>query len=131
MSGAPVDLRVGGQTYKVVASAPRADLERLALRVDDALRAILPPGRQASDQSFILAALALAHDLEKKEAELRRLEERSRAKLTALLARVDETIALFDGETEAAPAEAETAEPAAAEVYVIRKNGQAHSRYER
>src|SRR5687768_5480560 len=38
MGAAPVELRVGGQTYRVVASAEEAELRRLADMVDARLR---------------------------------------------------------------------------------------------
>src|SRR6267154_921484 len=61
MSKGAVELRVGGQTYRVVATAEEADLHRLADVVDDRLRKLTAPGRALSPQSLLLAALALAH----------------------------------------------------------------------
>jgi cell division protein ZapA (FtsZ GTPase activity inhibitor) len=63
MSGAPVELRVGGQTYRVVASAGEEELRRLATIVDARLRAVSPPGRPVSPHALLLAAMSLAHDL--------------------------------------------------------------------
>lgn len=132
VSGVPVDLRVGGQTYRVVSSAPTEDLERLAERVDEAVRAVIPRGRQASDQSFVLAAMHLAHELGEKERELAKLEERYREKLRELLSGVDQALALVGVRPEAdatlAPSEAEQAP---AEVYALRKSGRSSARYER
>jgi len=134
VSGVPVDLRVGGQTYRVVSSAPAEELERLAERVDDAVRAVIPRGRQASDQSFVLAAMRLAHELEEKERELAKLEERYREKLRELLAGVDQALTLVgvrpEGDATLPAAEPE-AEQAPAEVYALRKSGRSSARYER
>jgi cell division protein ZapA len=87
--GTPVELRVGGQTYRVLASAEEAELRRLALIVDERLRSLTAPGRQVSPQTLLLAAIALAHDLEEERTLRRRNEERSREMLRTLLARVD------------------------------------------
>jgi len=103
--GNPVELRVGGQSYRVVASADEADLRRLASVVDARLRSISQPNRQVSAQALVLAAIALAHDLEEERALRRRAEDRSKQMLKALLQRID---AVLD-ETPAEPAEFDTA----------------------
>ena len=92
MSGSPVDLRVGGQTYRVVASAEADELRRLAAIVDSRLRAHTPPGRQISPQSLLLAAMSLAHELEEERARRVRLEARSREMLSSVLSRIDAAI---------------------------------------
>jgi cell division protein ZapA len=89
MSGAPVELRVGGQTYRVVASANEQELRRLADIVDGKLRELTAPGRQISPQSLLLVALALAHDLEEERARRVSVERRWREKLTLMLQRID------------------------------------------
>jgi hypothetical protein len=43
MAGSPVELKVGGQTYRVVASAEEAELKRLADLVDARLRSMSAP----------------------------------------------------------------------------------------
>ena len=132
MSGVPVDLRVGGQTYRVVSSAPTEEIERLAERVDEAVRAVIPRGRQASDQAFVLAAMRLAHELEEKERELAKLEERYREKLRELLSGVDQALTLVGVQPEGdATVPAAEAEQAPAEVYALRKSGRGSARYER
>lgn len=93
----PVELRVGGQTYRVVASADERELARLAEVVDNKLRQLTPPGRTPSPQSILLAALALAHELEEERSRRRELERRSRETLGRMLARIDEVLA--EGET--------------------------------
>jgi cell division protein ZapA len=87
--GTPVELHVGGQTYRVLASAEESELRRLADIVDDRLRSLTAPGRQVSSQTLVLAAIALAHDLEEERSRRRQVEERSRQMLERLLQRVD------------------------------------------
>src|SRR4051812_33841341 len=89
MPKGPVELRVGGQTYRVLATAEEADLHRLADVVDDRLRKLTAPGRAVSPQSLLLAALSLAHDLEDERNRRVRSEQRAREMLSALLARID------------------------------------------
>ncbi|HET9959018.1 MAG TPA: cell division protein ZapA [Polyangiaceae bacterium] len=85
----PVDLRVGGQNYRVLASTSEAELRRLAELVEERMRALTAPGRQVSPQTLVLAALALAHDLEEERAARRAVEERSREMLSSVLQRLD------------------------------------------
>jgi cell division protein ZapA len=87
--GTPVELRVGGQSYRVLASADEMELRRLADIVDARLRALTGPGRQVSPQALVLAAIALAHDLEEERSARRRAEERSKEMLRSLLQRID------------------------------------------
>ena len=89
MGAAPVELRVGGQTYRVVASAEEAELRRLADMVDARLRDLVAPGRQLHPQALLLAAIALAHDLEQERDRRQQVEQRSKEMLTTLLARID------------------------------------------
>ena len=106
MSGTPVELKVGGQVYRVVASSEEAELKRLAEIVDTRLRSIAAPGRQMSPQMMLLAALALAHDLEEERARRVRVESRAKEMLASVLERID---AVLDG-TPAAEHESEVAE---------------------
>lgn len=96
MGAAPVELRVGGQTYRVVASAEEADLRRLADMVDARLRELVTPGRQIHPQALLLAAIALAHDLEKERERRQRVEQRSREMLNRLLTRIDSMLETSD-----------------------------------
>jgi cell division protein ZapA len=106
MSGAPVELRVGGQTYRVVASANEQELRRLADIVDGKLRELTAPGRQISPQALLLVALALAHDLEEERARRVSVERRWRDKLTSMLQRIDAALDATNV-VEEQPAEAE------------------------
>jgi cell division protein ZapA len=68
MAARPVELRVGGQSYRVVSSASAEDLERLAAMVDEKLTSLVPPGKPLTPQSLLLVAMALANDLETERA---------------------------------------------------------------
>lgn len=88
MGRTPVELHVGGQTYRVVASAEENELKQLAEVVDARLRE-LSPGRPVVAQTLLLAAISLAHDLEEERAKSRALEQRSREMLRTVLQRID------------------------------------------
>jgi cell division protein ZapA len=98
MPKGPVELRVGGQTYRVVATAEEADLHRLADVVDERLRSLTAPGRAVSPQSLLLAALSLAHDLEDERNRRIRSEQRAREMLSGLLARIDAALEVDSAE---------------------------------
>jgi cell division protein ZapA len=57
--------------------------------VDARLRELSPPGRQIPPQALVLAAIALAHDLEEERARRASIEERSKQMLSSLLTRID------------------------------------------
>ncbi len=101
MSGTPVELRVGGQTYRVVASSSEDELKRLADVVDQRLRSLTGPGRQVSPHTLLLAALSLAHDLEEERARRTKLEARSREMLGSLITRIDAAISATAERSEA------------------------------
>lgn len=100
-----VELLVGGQRYRVVSSASPEELERLARVVDDKICAIVPPGRTITPQTLLLAAMALAHDLDMERERYAALQRDAGASLSRILGRVDEAIASID-EPSAAPAAA-------------------------
>ncbi|HLV20509.1 MAG TPA: cell division protein ZapA [Polyangiaceae bacterium] len=85
----PVELRVGGQTYRVVASTDETELQRLAQMVDQKLRELSGPNRSIPPQALVLAAIALAHDLEEEREQRRAVEQRSRELLASMLERID------------------------------------------
>ena len=105
MSRSPVELSVGGQTYRVVASAEESELHRLADVVDAKLRELVAPGRHVAPQTILLAALALAHELEDERRRHLEVEQRTREKLSALLGRIDTVLA----ETPLGPAQSPVA----------------------
>lgn len=92
MDGGPVELRVGGQTYRVRASADEDELRRLAEIVDSRLE---PHRKQAhghtvvAPQALLLAAMTLAHELEQERERRRQVEQRAREMLSHVLERVD------------------------------------------
>lgn len=89
----PVELRVGGSTYRVISSASAEELERLAGVVDETLAGISPPGRPMPPQAMLLAAIALAHEVEVQRERADRIAARSREKVSEIIARLDGTIA--------------------------------------
>ena len=101
MAGSPVELKVGGQTYRVVASAEETELRRLADLVDARLRSMSAPGRPISPQALLLAAISLAHDLEEEKRKRAQLETRSKEMLKSVLARIDAAIEASDEKPEA------------------------------
>ncbi len=88
----PVELRVGGNTYRVVSSASPEELERLAVVVDETLAGIAPPGRPMPPQAMLLAAIALAHEVEVQRERADRLAARSREKVSEIISRLDGTL---------------------------------------
>ena len=104
MPKGPVELRVGGQTYRVLATAGEAELQRLADVVDDRLRKVTAPGRSISPQSLLLAALSLAHDLEDERNRRVRSEQRAREMLSGLVSRIDAALEADSAELSAAAA---------------------------
>lgn len=104
--GTPVELRVGGQTYRVLASAEESELRRLADIVDARLRSMTAPGRQVSPQTLVLAAISLVHDLEEERRARKQVEARSREMLSTVLARIDAALEADAGERAPTPSSA-------------------------
>ena len=94
MPGRTVQLRVGGQTYRVVTSASDDELLRLAAVVDEKLAAVVPPGRAISPQAMLLAAMALAHDLEEERSRSAGVAARARSAFGRMLKRVDTALGM-------------------------------------
>lgn len=104
MRSAPVELKVGGQTYRVISSAEEKDLRRLADNVEQRI-CRLAQGRQGGQQALLLAALEYAYELETAERARRELEHRHRTALRAVLGRID--AALAGAPTDATPSAAD------------------------
>jgi cell division protein ZapA len=66
--GRPVGLRIAGQSFKVVGSASEEELHRLAAVVRRKVEELTPPGKAVGPQAIVLAAIALAHELEEERA---------------------------------------------------------------
>ncbi|WP_437633601.1 cell division protein ZapA [Sorangium sp. So ce854] len=89
MARRTVQLRVGGQTYRVVTSASDEELQRLAAVVDQKLATVVPAGRSVTPQAMLLAAIALAHDLEQERTRAAAIAGRARDAFGRILQRVD------------------------------------------
>jgi cell division protein ZapA len=63
-----VEVTVGGQLYRLVASAGEQTLQRCAGLVNDRLRELTGSERGHQPQALLLVAMALAHDLEEERA---------------------------------------------------------------
>lgn len=113
MERSPVELQVGGQKYRVLASAGDDALLRLAALVDRKLREHAGPHLN-SPQGLLLAAMALAHELEEERARRHEVEQRSREVLRGVLSRLDTALDSL-GQTTAVSPDA-SAEPALVEV---------------
>ena len=87
-----VELRVGGQKYKVVSSAGEDELKRLAHIVNTTLGQVAPAGRPLPQQAMLLAAMALAHEAEKERGRREALERKTCEFLRRVLAGIDETL---------------------------------------
>jgi cell division protein ZapA len=103
MERAPVELRVGGHTYRVVGSAGPDELQRLASIVDGKLRELNGGSSAYHPQSLLLVAMALAHELEMERSRRREVEVRSRENLRTLLDRVDSALEIVEGDPSPAP----------------------------
>lgn len=92
MDGRAVQLRIAGQSYKVVSSAEESDLHRLADAVSAKVEELTPRGKASSSQSVLLAAMALAHELEEERAKRVAVERRARDMLRRVLVHIDDAL---------------------------------------
>jgi cell division protein ZapA len=83
-----VQLRLEGQTYRVVTTAGDVELKRFVSMIEEKLSA-MPRGKAMHPQALLLATLALAHDLEEERARAQRIEARAKETLARLLERID------------------------------------------
>jgi cell division protein ZapA len=84
-----VQLRIAGQTHRVVTTASDADLKRFVGVIEGKISEVNPRGRALPVQALLLAALALVHDLEEERARSSQLEARTREALGRLVERID------------------------------------------
>jgi cell division protein ZapA len=91
-----VELRVAGQNYRVVSSVSEEELRRLAAVVSSKLVEVAGKGRGAAPQAMLLAAIALAHEVEAQREAQTRLERRTRDVLRRMLTRVDAALEPFE-----------------------------------
>jgi cell division protein ZapA len=87
-----VQLRVAGQSYKVVSSANEEDLQRLADAVSEKVAEVGARGRTPAPQALLLAAIALAHELEEERARRASVERKTRDMLRRVLVRLDDAL---------------------------------------
>lgn len=92
MPGTPVEVRVGGYNYRVVSSAGEGEVRHFADIVETKLRALAPEGMSAHPQAILLAAIALAHDLEAERERRTQSESRYREKLAQVVGRIDKIL---------------------------------------
>lgn len=92
MPGRTVQVRVGGQVYRLVTSASDDEIHRLEAVVNDKLAEIVPRGRPLPPNALLLAAMALAHDLEEARTHAATTAGRAREALGRMLHRVDEAL---------------------------------------
>src|SRR6516164_9633356 len=97
-----VELRVAGQKFRVMSSAPEEDLLRLARMVDAKVTELGSRGNPQGSQAVLLAAIALAHEVEAERGRRESLERRTRELLERVLGRIDEALEPLDAVEEAA-----------------------------
>jgi cell division protein ZapA len=90
-----IELRIGGQPYRLVSTAPKEELQRLADVVEAKLAEVGSKGR-AQGQAIVLAAMALAHDVEQERVRREALERRTRDVLRRVLVRIDDALEPFE-----------------------------------
>ena len=100
MAGRTVHLRIGGQTYRVLTSASDEELQKLVAAVDQKIAAVVPAGRVVTPQAMLLAAMALAHDLEIERGRSAAITAKARGAFGRMIARVDAAL----GQDPSAPA---------------------------
>ena len=105
-----VELRVGGQTYRVVGSENDQHVQRLAELVNRKFAEVVPQGRGVTgQQAMFLIAMALAEEAEEQRVRAARLEAerdrslhlaaRAREVVARLLKRVDSALSALPGES--------------------------------
>lgn len=99
-----VELRVGGQTYRVVTTGSPEETRRIAALLDERVLAVTPRGKSMThQQAMFLAAMSLAQELTRVRDQSTALIGDVRQRFQRLLGRVDE--ALDDKVLEAGAAE--------------------------
>ncbi len=93
MHGRPISLRIAGQSYRVVSTASEEELQRLADTVTAKVQELSADGETAAPQAFVLAAMALAHELEEERARRLSVERRARDMLQRVLGQIDDALA--------------------------------------
>lgn len=92
MNRRSVELIVAGQKVKVVSTATEDELRALAAAVTEKVEQVAPRGRPSTPQALVLAAMALAHDLEVERGRRQALERKTRDSVRRMLVRVDQVL---------------------------------------
>jgi cell division protein ZapA len=100
MPRAAVELRIAGKVYRVVSSAPEADVRRLGGVVAATLTRVAP--KAGGPDAMLLAALALAHELETERERRADLERRTRDLLRRAVMRIDDALDVDEPDVDAA-----------------------------
>jgi cell division protein ZapA len=87
-----VEINVGGQLYRLVASTGEQSVHRYAGVVNERLRELTGSERPNHPQAMLLVAMALAHDLEEEKARNAALREQAETMLRSLLDRVNSAL---------------------------------------
>lgn len=91
-----VEVSVGGQSYRLVASSGEQTVQRYAGLVNERLRDLTGTDRTSHPQAMLLVAMALAHDLEQERARRQAEMSGAEARLRELLERVNEALGGVD-----------------------------------
>jgi cell division protein ZapA len=102
MGRAAVEVNVGGQLYRLVASTGEQTLRRYAGVVNERLRDLAGSG-PAHPQAMLLVAMALAHDLEEERSRNAELRQQAEDMLRGLLERVNAALDGVDEDGEPLP----------------------------
>lgn len=103
MARPAVELKVGGQLFRVVASAEEHSLQRYAKVVNDKLRELTGNEHSSHPQAMLLVAIALAHELEDTKRLNEQNQARARDMLRTLLERVNRALDSVDDNGEPLP----------------------------
>jgi cell division protein ZapA len=90
-----IELRIAGQNVRLVSSAPVDELQRLAGMVEAKLEELGPRGK-AQSQAILLAAMALAHEVETERDRREAIERRTRDLMRRMLVRIDDALEPFE-----------------------------------
>ncbi|HTM44776.1 MAG TPA: cell division protein ZapA [Polyangiaceae bacterium] len=102
MSQSGVELRIGGQSYRVVSTTAVDTLQHYAQLIDSKLRGISSSPAVHPD-GLVLVALSLAHELEEERQRRQQIEQSSRENLQRLLQRIDAALDCVDENGEPLP----------------------------
>src|SRR5438067_573680 len=87
-----VNIQIAGQSYRVVTSAADAELQRLVGAVNSKLSEVSPRNGSPPPQALLLAAIALAHDLEEERRKREALEWKASDLMRRMLAQIDDAL---------------------------------------